>query len=349
MKRSIIAILILALWVSTLAWNSSRAHDSNPYALGVQRIGTTLPVSCANTRFLFRLTQVDGSNQPGLYVCNGSAYVPATSNTFSSATTAPSFTTTGTNGSGYLELNEQASAPSTPTNAARFFVDSSNRFSWKGENGFVRTFDGTANTANRVYTLPDSDSKIPIASQTITFSGLTTARTVTLPDANFTVARTDAGNTFTGNQRINGRIGLNLNPSHGLDIQDQAINLGGDIGNYTLRTNSTNKGGFLSVPPYVNAQSPIAIFYAFGLSTENQLFFGGGSGSYQAATSIEFYTASAVNTTSGTKRLRIDSVGDVGIPTQGAGLILRATDGANCFRVTVNNAGTLSTASTTCP
>jgi len=41
--------------------------------------------------------------------------------------------------------------------------------------------------------------------------------------------------------------------------------------------------------------------------------------------------------------------GDVFIETQGKGLVLRATDGANCFRVTVNDAGTLSTASVTCP
>ena len=49
------------------------------------------------------------------------------------------------------------------------------------------------------------------------------------------------------------------------------------------------------------------------------------------------------------ERVRISSAGDMAIKTQGTGLILRATDGANCFRVTVNNAGTLSTASVTCP
>jgi len=41
--------------------------------------------------------------------------------------------------------------------------------------------------------------------------------------------------------------------------------------------------------------------------------------------------------------------GDVYVQTQGKGIILRATDGSNCFRVTVNNSGTLSTASVTCP
>ena len=41
--------------------------------------------------------------------------------------------------------------------------------------------------------------------------------------------------------------------------------------------------------------------------------------------------------------------GDVAITTQSNGVILRATDGPNCYRVTVNNAGTLSTAAVTCP
>lgn len=41
--------------------------------------------------------------------------------------------------------------------------------------------------------------------------------------------------------------------------------------------------------------------------------------------------------------------GDIGISTQGNGLILKATDGATCYRLTVNNAGVLATASVTCP
>jgi hypothetical protein len=41
--------------------------------------------------------------------------------------------------------------------------------------------------------------------------------------------------------------------------------------------------------------------------------------------------------------------GDAAITSQGSGVILRATDGANCYRVTVNNVGVLSTAVVTCP
>jgi hypothetical protein len=43
------------------------------------------------------------------------------------------------------------------------------------------------------------------------------------------------------------------------------------------------------------------------------------------------------------------SQGDIYVDTQSRGIILRATDGPNCYRVTVNNVGALSAAVTTCP
>jgi hypothetical protein len=45
----------------------------------------------------------------------------------------------------------------------------------------------------------------------------------------------------------------------------------------------------------------------------------------------------------------LNETADVYVSTPGKGLILKATDGANCFRVTVNNAGVLATAAVTCP
>lgn len=119
---------------------------------------------------------------------------------------ATSVALTGTGGAGYFEGVNQASAPGTPTSAGRLFWDSTNRLSWIGTNGFTRAFDGTSNTASRVYVLPDADSKFPIFSQVVTFSGPTAARTYTLPDANATLARTDASNTFAAAQTINGQL-----------------------------------------------------------------------------------------------------------------------------------------------
>ena len=96
--------------------------------------------------------------------------------------TSPSLTTpaigvaigTSLSLSTFLEVAEQ-SAPSTPTNAFRLYADSSNRFSWIGENGYTRTFDGTANTANRIYTLPDTSSTIAVTGNKLSVFAATTS------------------------------------------------------------------------------------------------------------------------------------------------------------------------------
>jgi len=73
---------------------------------------------------------------------------------------ADSLTLIGTAGAGFVQIANQSSAPSTPTSAGRIYFDATNRLSWKGTNGFTRTFDGVANTANRVYTLRDRNGTI---------------------------------------------------------------------------------------------------------------------------------------------------------------------------------------------
>lgn len=76
--------------------------------------------------------------------------------TFSSQLTALSTVINGTGGNGFQEVQSQSSNPSTPSSGFRLFADATSRFSWKGTNGFVRTFDGITNTADRVYTLQDA-------------------------------------------------------------------------------------------------------------------------------------------------------------------------------------------------
>lgn len=80
--------------------------------------------------------------------------------------------------------------------------------------GAVKMFGSTSGDATvqppvvagtaTIITLPNASSTLPIFGQQITFAGPTAARTVTFPDASFTVARTDAANTFTGHQTIEG-------------------------------------------------------------------------------------------------------------------------------------------------
>lgn len=69
-------------------------------------------------------------------------------------------TLTGTGGNGFVGYIPQSSDPSTPGSGFRFFADSLGRLAWKGTNGFRRVFDGLANTADRVYTLPDKSMTV---------------------------------------------------------------------------------------------------------------------------------------------------------------------------------------------
>jgi hypothetical protein len=78
--------------------------------------------------------------------------------------------------------------------------------------GSVKMFGNTSGDATvrpaavagtaTVVTLPNASSTLPIFGQQITFTGPTAARSIALPDASFTVARTDAANTFTGVQTM---------------------------------------------------------------------------------------------------------------------------------------------------
>lgn len=87
---------------------------------------------------------------------------------------ATSTSVNGMAGAGFVELTPQSSAPATPAaNTCRLFADSSGRLSWKGANGFVRTFDGTSNTADRMYMLPDVAGTLALLGAQ-TFTGLQT-------------------------------------------------------------------------------------------------------------------------------------------------------------------------------
>jgi hypothetical protein len=71
-----------------------------------------------------------------------------------------------------------------------------------GTSSYIATITPTTLSASRTVTLPNANTSIPVATQILTFSGPTAARTITLPDANFTAARTDAAQSFTGDQTI---------------------------------------------------------------------------------------------------------------------------------------------------
>jgi hypothetical protein len=96
-------------------------------------------------------------------IVSGLAYLPITGGTL-----------TGTGGSGFVGIPAQSSAPSTPSSGFRFYADASGRLAWKGTNGFVRVFDGVANTADRVYTLPNASGTFGLLGSAQSWTGINT-------------------------------------------------------------------------------------------------------------------------------------------------------------------------------
>jgi len=87
----------------------------------------------------------------------------------------------GTGGNGYITLVAQSSNPAAPSGGTTLFSNSNNKLSWRGSaNNFVKTFDGSAATADRVYSLPDAAGTVTIidASQTISNKTLDNTNTI---------------------------------------------------------------------------------------------------------------------------------------------------------------------------
>ena len=77
----------------------------------------------------------------------------------------------------------------------------------------------------------------------------------------------------------------------------------------TNLTDNTNKSVNLTAPSYDIDEEDVNLVQVENESTFNQISFGGGTSELNAATNIRFLTAPAVNTVTGTERMRIDSSG----------------------------------------
>jgi hypothetical protein len=73
--------------------------------------------------------------------------------------------------SGGLFNFKASTKPATPASGYRLYADSTGRLAWVGTNGYVRVFDGTSNTADRTYTLPDLSGTMALtgAGQNVSF------------------------------------------------------------------------------------------------------------------------------------------------------------------------------------
>src|SRR5690349_19384242 len=113
----------------------------------------------------------------------------------------------------------------------------------------------------------------------------------------------------------NGNVGMGTaSPGTALDISGNTATVGSDL-NATTRTNATTKVSRVAMPPFTTGNLNFAYAAAAATSTDNIAALGGAAGGFSAATVIVFNTAANTNTDTGTERMRITSVGRVGIGT----------------------------------
>lgn len=98
-------------------------------------------------------------------------------------------------GSGYHGFIPQSSDPATPSSGFRLFATAAGLLAWKDANGFKRVFDGTENTADRTYTLPDSSGVVVLDSTLASTVHVATLKT-TLVDSD-EIAGTDSENGYS--------------------------------------------------------------------------------------------------------------------------------------------------------
>lgn len=114
--------------------------------------------------------------------------------------------------------------------------------------------------------------------------------------------------TVTGDESCGGRLSIGgATAIAGEAIRGIASN--GAFLVYNVDTDVTNKVGRWGVRPYVVAQSPFYGVLHSAQTAINAVQLGGGTSQGQAATQIDFFTATAVNTLTGTLRWRVDSAG----------------------------------------
>ncbi|MDB4664717.1 tail fiber domain-containing protein [Verrucomicrobia bacterium] len=101
----------------------------------------------------------------------------------------------------------------------------------------------------------------------------------------------------------------------GTDTPDDKLDIVGDLRISVNKTANTNKTNRIRGEHYDITEEPTTFMFMNNFATTNSLHIGGGSTVENAATQLNFYTASNNTTTQGSARMVIDSSGDVGIGT----------------------------------
>lgn len=135
-----------------------------------------------------------------------------------------------------------------------------------------------------------------------------------IKEAAVTKVNIAANNSRGGDTYFNGggNVGIGTNaPVSRLDILGHELRLGSNYTDQTIRTNSAVKYAMISTPHYSTSEEYVQWGYYYISDTVNALNIGGGSSSFNAATSISFHTAATNTTTGGTLRMKI--LGDGGL------------------------------------
>ena len=143
--------------------------------------------------------------------------------------------------------------------------------------------------------------------------------------------------TAGGNGSTSNALVFRTAPS-GTETERLRITDSGYLKHTGLRSgNNQNKLAILTTPSYNTGEEDVALYIAENESGSNQITFGGGTSAYNAATNIRFITASAVNTTTGTERLRIASDGNITLGYAGNSLYFQ--NGFNNRASRIQNGG----------
>ena len=112
-----------------------------------------------------------------------------------------------------------------------------------------------------------------------------------------------------------GDVGIRTgSPGAPLDLSGNTFLVGSDL-NASTRTNSADKVSRVAVPPFTTTNLNFAYVAGATTSTDNIAAVGGSAGGFAAATRVVFHTAANTNTDNGTERMRVTSIGRVGIGT----------------------------------
>lgn len=195
---------------------SSLALGALLYGLGPNRLATLAPGTAGC------LLQANGAGAPTW------VDIYAQANTWTAAQTI-------TSAGSYLGLETaQATAPATPTAGFRLYADATHRLSWKGQNGFVRTFDGVANTADRTYTLPNASGTVGLLEVANTWTGAQAISNTTASTSTTTGALTVAGGAgFAGDISLGGIIKIKGNAAAEISAQPASVT-GGQASNLSV-------------------------------------------------------------------------------------------------------------------